>query len=243
MLRTLIDPILAAVYPQICHVCRGCVDRHSDGVACADCWSTTHMFGNDDTLCNKCGALTKDGLLNSSSRCGKCEDGRYDSALAFGVYEKALAATVIRLKKEPYLPLRVREMICSRTEKFSCANNTVIVPVPLSKKRLFERGHNQAEVIGRVISEHAQLPFIGNALQRTDRSPMHRIGMDKKAREATVKNSFIASAPRLVNGKDVLLVDDVFTSGSTASFCADTLKKNGAASVTVITLARAVMYS
>ena len=67
--------------------------------------------------------------------------------------------------------------------------------------------------------------------------------MDKKAREATVKNSFIASAPRLVNGKDVLLVDDVFTSGSTASFCADTLKKNGAASVTVITLARAVMYS
>src|SRR5207248_1739603 len=119
---------------------------------------------------------------------------------------------VIRLKKEPYLPRRVREMICRLAETFSPTDNSVVVPVPLSKKRQFERGHNQAEVIGRVISEHAHLPFIGSALQRTDMSPIHRVGMDKRAREATVKNSFIASAPRLVNGKDVLLVDDVFTS-------------------------------
>jgi predicted amidophosphoribosyltransferase len=67
--------------------------------------------------------------------------------------------------------------------------------------------------------------------------------MDKKAREATVKNSFHVRAPRLVEGKEVLLVDDVFTSGSTASFCAKILKKNGAIGVKVITLARAVMYS
>jgi predicted amidophosphoribosyltransferase len=67
--------------------------------------------------------------------------------------------------------------------------------------------------------------------------------MDKKAREATVKNSFIVRAPRLVEGREILLVDDVFTSGSTASHCAKVLKKNGASSVRVLTLARAVMYN
>src|SRR5206468_7649582 len=103
MLKNLVDPILATAYPQVCHVCRGCVDRHSDGVACADCWSITHVFDDSDTLCKKCGALSNDGRLNSSNRCGKCEGGHYDAALACGVYEKALAATVIRLKKEPYL--------------------------------------------------------------------------------------------------------------------------------------------
>jgi predicted amidophosphoribosyltransferase len=66
--------------------------------------------------------------------------------------------------------------------------------------------------------------------------------MDKKAREATVKNAFDVRAPRLITGKDILLVDDVLTSGSTASCCAEVLKKNGASSVTVVTLARAVVH-
>jgi ComF family protein len=120
--------------------------------------------------------------------------------------------------------------------------NAIVVPVPLSKKRRFERGHNQADVIGEVISEYAAVPLAAHALRRTDHSLMHRVGMDKKAREATVKNSFEVAMPRLVDGKDVLLVDDVFTSGSTASYCAKVLKKNGATGVKVITLARAVMY-
>jgi ComF family protein len=117
------------------------------------------------------------------------------------------------------------------------------VPVPLSRKRHFERGHNQADVIAHTIADLTRFPVIANALQRVDSSPIHRVGMDKKAREATVKNSFAVNTPRLIDGTDVLLVDDVFTSGSTASYCARVLKKNGATSVKVITLARAVLYS
>ena len=243
MFDRLFDPILATVYPQICHVCHGNVDRHADGVACTDCWSRTKIFDGSETLCEKCGAVAKDHVLNRSNRCGYCEDGQYDAAIACGVYEKALAATVIRLKKEPYLPQRVHQMLRDLTEKISPIENGILIPVPLSKKRRHERGHNQAEVIGQAIGKSAQLPLFENVLQRTDKSPMHRVGMDKKAREATVKNSFIVAAPRLVTGKNVLLVDDVFTSGSTVSFCAGALKKRGATSVKVITLARAVMYS
>jgi predicted amidophosphoribosyltransferase len=65
--------------------------------------------------------------------------------------------------------------------------------------------------------------------------------MDQRARELTVVNAFEVVRPKLIDGKKVLLVDDVFTSGSTASSCARVLKKKGAAEVNVFTLARAVM--
>jgi predicted amidophosphoribosyltransferase len=64
--------------------------------------------------------------------------------------------------------------------------------------------------------------------------------MDKKARELTVKNAFSVTRPKLVAGRKVLLIDDVFTSGSTTSHCAKVLKKSGAVRVDVLTLARAV---
>jgi predicted amidophosphoribosyltransferase len=70
---------------------------------------------------------------------------------------------------------------------------------------------------------------------------MHRVAMDKRARELTVEKAFEVRSPRLFAGKDVVLVDDVFTSGATASACARVLKKNGALKVTVVTLARAVL--
>ena len=68
---------------------------------------------------------------------------------------------------------------------------------------------------------------------------MHRAAMDKKAREATVKNAFEVVRPNMIRGRDILLVDDLMTSGSTASQCAKALKKSGACKVTVMTLARA----
>ena len=64
--------------------------------------------------------------------------------------------------------------------------------------------------------------------------------MDKKARDLTVKNAFEVGRPKLIKGANVLLIDDVFTSGATASQCARVLKKNGSAKVNVLTLARAV---
>ena len=243
MLQRLFDPILATVYPQACHVCNACVDSHGDGVACAGCWSATKIFDGSEVLCRKCGAVAKDGRLNRSERCGQCEDGLYDAAFACGVYEKALAAAVISLKNRPYLPRRVRTMLDGLIERVSPTSNSILVPVPLSRRRRFERGHNQAEVIAEAIARSAGLLIIPRALERTENSVIHRIGMDKKAREATVKNSFIVRAPRLVEGREILLVDDVFTSGSTASHCAKVLKKNGASSVRVLTLARAVMYN
>ena len=118
----------------------------------------------------------------------------------------------------------------------------VIIPIPLSKKRKLERGFNQAEIIAAEIARASGIPIDAASLVRKLHTPIHRIGMDKKARELTVKNAFEVVRPRLIDGRNILLVDDVFTSGATASYCAKVLKKNGAKQVNVFTLARAVMH-
>jgi ComF family protein len=243
VLQQLFDPILATVYPQSCYVCGGPVDAHSDGVACGECWSVTQIFDGSESLCVKCGAILKFSKIEAADRCGDCDDGSYDSAFAAGVYEKALAATVVNLKEKPHLPKRARLLLGDLVERVAPNSNSVVIPVPLSERRRFERGHNQSEVIAQIFADNAGIPSYTHVLSRNDHTPMHRIGMDKKARAATVKNSFEVQAPRLIAGKDVLLVDDVFTSGSTASYCSHVLKKSGAARVTVVTLARAVMYT
>jgi predicted amidophosphoribosyltransferase len=66
--------------------------------------------------------------------------------------------------------------------------------------------------------------------------------MDQRARELTVQHAFEVVRPKLIDGRNLVLVDDVLTSGATASACAKVLKKNGASRVTVFTLARAVMH-
>lgn len=68
---------------------------------------------------------------------------------------------------------------------------------------------------------------------------MHRAGMDKKAREKTVENAFAVARPKMIDGSNILLTDDVFTSGATASACAKILKSQGARSIIVFTLAHA----
>jgi ComF family protein len=129
-----------------------------------------------------------------------------------------------------------------RLADFDFEDGSAIVPIPLSKRRAIERGFNQAELIALTVAGLTDIPLLSNCLIRESHTPMHRMAMDKKAREATVKSAFKVRTPRLIAGRSVILVDDVLTSGSTASACARELKKHGAEHVTVITLARAVMY-
>jgi len=242
MRHLLLEPLLGTLYPHQCRVCGDLVDSIRYGSACSACWAATRIFDGSETTCSKCGAFSKDKRLNIKGLCGQCDDDLYDKAVAVGVYEKALAATVVHLKRESHLPAVAKEMLYRLVDRLSIGRDHAIIPVPLSRKRRFERGHNQAECIGELIAEYGSLPYHPTALVRKEHTAIHRVGMDKKAREATVKNLFEVRTPRLIESRDMILVDDVFTSGSTASYCAKVLKKSGAASVTVITLARAVLY-
>lgn len=197
------------------------------------------MFDGKQLTCGKCGAYFSEKAARIEVFCRKCDDYFFDRAFALGVYEKALAAAVISLKNSPYLPTQVSKLIQDHSFEFDDID--LIIPTPLSKAREIERGYNQAEVVAREIGLITGKPTDPHSLVRHLHTPIHRMGMDQRGRELSVRRAFSVKRPRLVEGKCVLLVDDVLTSGATASFCAKALKKNGASKVVVFTLARAVM--
>jgi competence protein ComFC len=243
MLRAIQNSLFSLIYPQKCRVCSNSVDEIENGIACRKCWDDTRVFTGREMLCDKCGAFLGDDSAIVSVRCMQCDDYSFEKAVAIGVYEKALAATIVNLKSSPHLNRTIRSLISQTVaNRPEFTDVDVIIPIPLSKLRLRERGFNQAETIAAEVSYVMGISVDSGSLARKLHTPIHRVGMDQKARELTVKNAFEVVRPKLIASKNILLVDDVLTSGATSSFCARVLKKNGAQSVNVFTLARAVMH-
>jgi ComF family protein len=236
VVNSIYNSVLALVYPQACLVCGGSVEDRTYGFACAVCWSATRKFKNSEVICFQCGRLTT--ALDQDLRCSHCGE-----SLAFvhscGVYEKALRQAVLSLKREPFIPIHLSELLRLGLNESPFDRCTRVVPVPLHPKRLKERGFNQAQIIGAQISTMLGLPLDTVSLVRSVHTERHRAGMDAKARRETVEAAFVVEYPRLIAGESVLLVDDVFTSGATATACARVLLQSGAKEVFIFTLARA----
>lgn len=178
----------------------------------------------------------------TEARCSRCVGDYYDRVASAADYGLAAKAVVLSLKDDPHICARAAKLI---TDRFDCSGfqgSTLIVPVPLSQKRLARRGFNQAEMIAACLEKHTGIKCLRSLLTRTADFQMHRAGMDKKAREKSVSGAFAVTDPEAVREARVLLVDDVFTTGSTASACAKAMKGAGAAEVNVLTLARAPFY-
>jgi ComF family protein len=175
-------------------------------------------------------------------RCRRCDDDAFTVARACGVYEGALRASVLSLKREQKIGSRLIELMASTQKQYPLCEATRIVPVPLHKKREKARGFNQATFLARELSGASSLPLDEISLIRTYHSTRHRAGMDWKGRRDTVADAFQVMYPALIAGERVLLVDDVFTTGATVSSCAKTLLDAGATDVFVLTIARPVRY-
>lgn len=240
MLRNASDLAVSLLFPLACDLCDRPVLHYADGPACRECWIQTRIFSENDALCPKCG-LFLEGVAPAAgnARCGSCDPHEFDQAIAIGPYDRALRSTILNLKSRPFLPNRVKELIRAKLEANDIKAIDLIVPVPLSQKRRLERGFNQAEVIAECISSIIDQRVDNHSLVRTLHTHVHRAGMDRRARERSVEKAFVVKRPKLINGRHILLVDDLLTSGATASNCADILKQSGAADVRVFTLARA----
>lgn len=160
----------------------------------------------------------------------------FTDKVAIGWYEGALRESVLFLKRQPYLPRHVVELLIEAGKSLQV---TRIVPVPLHQERLRSRGFNQAAVIGRELSRAFGLPLDEVSLIRVSASEKYRTGLDAKGRQDTVAGAFKVRYPRLIAGEDILLVDDVFTTGATVAACEGVLTDAGAKSVLIMTLARA----
>ena len=247
-LRSIRDGLLGLAYPQQCRVCGGAVESWDDGVACAECWEdpalTKILTG---PVCAKCGAPLARTTNNAKSPstttdtrlCGTCASALFTSARACGVYSGAFEASILFLKVTPHICPRLRAII-RRTfsEHRRALSNDVVIPVPLHRLRERQRGFNQAAVIARLISREFGLPFDDRSLIRIKPTERHRAGMDANDRSQSVDRAFEVARPRRIDGASVLLVDDVYTTGSTISAATRTLIAAGAREVKVLTLAR-----
>jgi ComF family protein len=121
-------------------------------------------------------------------------------------------------------------------EPLNSAN--LIVPVPLHHERERERGFNQALLLACELARLSGLALDEHSVVRRVHTERHRAGMDAKARRQSVSEVFAVRHPKLVVGRRVLLVDDVFTTGATVSACAATLKEVGVEEVFALTVAR-----
>jgi ComF family protein len=175
-------------------------------------------------------------------RCRRCDDDAFTAARACGVYEGALRASVLLLKREPHVGRKLIDELCETQRRFPLSGATRIVPVPLHPERQKARGFNQAALIASELSRAVWLPLDEISLVRTHHSARHRAGMDAKGRRETVADAFHVVYPALITGERVLLVDDVFTTGATVSSCAQALLDAGAAAVFVLTIARPLRH-
>jgi len=219
------DAVLTIAYPQVCVICGKCVEQRRFGVACEACWKETRIFTDGEAdFCNRRG-----------------ESLAFTGARAVGLYEGALRESVLALKRQPYVPRQVESLLVAAVMREPLNTSTRVIPVPLHPKRLRTRGFNQASILSETVSKALKLPLDEVSLLRVSSTEKYRAGLDRKGRRDTVAGAFRVAHPRLVAGENILLVDDVFTTGATVSACAEALFAAGAENVFVLTFARAFL--
>ena len=248
-LQSLRDGLLSLVYPQECRVCGGAVESWRDGVVCDACWQNpaiTDLF-LDRECCRKCGAVLPaiqtfeppPGRADGERQCGRCHGLPIARARACGAYVGALAANVNFLKSQPHLCPRLRQVIAQAlAAERKALESDLIVPVPLHADRRAERGFNQAEVLASFLASHLGRHLQADLLRRPKYTERHRAGLDAIDRARSVDGAFVVGDRDVLRGQTILLVDDLFTTGSTVGAAAETLLAAGAAEVRVFTIAR-----
>jgi len=239
------DAILTMLYPTACRLCGTMIESWRNGVACDQCWQEAELKLQPAQcdLCAKCGlplSVLPSYVTTDERRCGRCDELSFSRARACGVYEGAIRESVLWLKYRPQVAPRLRELL--RRAFFDLNEKQEIesiIPVPLHPKRLAERTFNQAEIIAHELAAVSGLRVDAASLVRVRHTERHRAGMAARERARSLEKAFRVRAPRLVEGRAVLLVDDVMTTGSTTDAIARTLLGGGASAVHVLTLARA----
>jgi competence protein ComFC len=235
------DAGLTILYPQACAICGQSVETRADGIACTNCWHETRIFADDEKVCWKCGepaphALGLEKLAEVS--CRRCDLLTFTAARSCGVYAGALRASVLSLKHRPHGCARLTGLLLAAQKRSPLAQATRIMPVPLHPQREKARGFNQAAIISRELSRLTKLPLDEKSLIRVVHSERYRAGMSAQGRRSSVASAFAVTQPRLLADEQVLLVDDVYTTGATVSSCAGVLLLAGAKAVFVLTIAR-----
>jgi ComF family protein len=234
--------------PPACLICRGLPagavpgpegENQRPAGICSVCWAGFSVL--PETRCAVCGRPFQTGLEGAWA-CADCliSPPAFDRAAAGGLFNGSLRLAIHAFKYERVFGL-ARPLAGFMAERlappFYPPEADLILPVPLHRRRLRQRGFNQALLLAR--SLYAPWPErLHPDLLRRIRWTEPQINLTGPDRRRTVRRAFALTRPERVEGRQVLLVDDVFTTGATVNECARVLKRAGAETVLVLTLAR-----
>jgi ComF family protein len=232
------EALLDTLFPRSCVFCDSArVDPKS--FLCPKCSQSIRVISHP--FCSQCGLPTPGLALQSDGLCGRCLSSppRYMRARYSVYYEGPLREALIRFKY--YAALNVGNtlsdiLIVAFQRHYDSKEFDMIVPVPVHRKRLFQRGFNQAVILAAKLASKVMLPLDRKSLIKVkDTPPQARL--PRAQRIANLRNSFGVTDPVNVREKNVLLIDDVATTGSTIAEATKTLLKAGASRVDALVLA------
>ncbi|MGQ9779230.1 MAG: double zinc ribbon domain-containing protein [Bacillota bacterium] len=224
--------------PLRCAVC-GREMARSEVNLCPDCLSRLPFL--TPPLCTRCGRLIRLGAARREI-CPECERERlfFARARAVCLYDGPARAYLHEVKFRRSLTL-ARALagllaLYAREEKELFHPYEVIVPVPLHAEREMERGFNQAAVMATAVGEALRRPVLNGVLIRS-RQTEAQSRLDRRGRRENVRGAFRVTVPAAIAGRRALLIDDIMTTGYTASECARVMLRAGAVEIGVLTLA------
>jgi len=230
----LLDPFLSLLYPPRCLVCRALGETG----LCADCLARVVPVALPS--CRTCGqSVAPPGLA-----CPHCRQRRpaYDRARAMGAYEGVLQTAVhhFKYRDRPQLAAPLGLLLAAyargNAPDLNGLHFDALLPVPMHSVRCRLRGYNQSERLARVVGAELGLPLLVGALVRI-RATRPQVGLSGEARRTNLLGAFAVHKPEAVQGKTLLLIDDVVTTGSSLYECSLALKAYGAKAVFALTLA------
>lgn len=230
---------LEALYPSniYCVSCGSIIDHTRDYALCDACMERFHWLGRK--TCAKCGKLLQEDYRHQLCYDCRQHDHVFDkgyTCVQYSLYERGVLMDY-KYKGKSYIGRKLGDILHDRMaltdEVFD-----LIVPVPLHRKKLARRGYNQAEVMARQLARRCDVPCGSRVLERTRQTrPMKGLGAFE--RYENLEDAFAVSPGNhyQLHGKRLLLVDDIYTTGSTMDACSQPLKQAGAKRICCLTFA------
>jgi ComF family protein len=248
-LRRAAEGLFSVLFPSDCRICGLPQLNISRLPVCTDCLAGIHTIRGK--VCSICGERVLSSYAEKDSdgmlRCPVCRrvERPFLRAVAFGSYDGGLRELIHLLKYNGVRPAAnvLGRMLAEGLAKLECefgAGKVLVIPVPLYKGKRRHRGFNQADLIARsalkVLGDE-RLVLATEVLLRT-RETQSQIGLTSHQRRENMRGAFAVANAGALEGREVILVDDVYTTGTTVTECAKVLRRAGAATVWVATAAR-----
>lgn len=228
------------LYPLYCLICHTRIPgSKAQEPLCARCKEKINTL--IPPFCAKCGRSIS-GAYTQEGKCASCLKGHFyfDRAWAGYAYEGVIKEMLHYFKYKQRVglgrPLAGLMLDFIKDYRLPLSSCDYIIPIPLSPARFREREFNQAYVLAAALADYLKLKLLDNNLKRV-RNTRSQAELDNRGRWKNIKGAFKIKTPGLIKDKSILLIDDVLTTGATASEAAKALKNAGADSVYVLTLA------